>query len=164
MFRGPWGSARSARPPFGRRLRRIDRRARPVDRAGAVQACELDLVDARPNARGVPRPQPVRARTTGAAELAREVLPRNAGAQDEHDPGQDEAVGRGGPTPEIVRRVRRKPWFDDRPERIIDERASHITPAAAGMPSPRRRTTTAEVFFRRSKEPAASPRGNRLFS
>ena len=54
LARGPSGSCRSARPPFGGRMRGVARRARPVDRAGPLEPLEQALVDALPDPRLLP--------------------------------------------------------------------------------------------------------------
>ena len=75
----------------------VDQRPRPGDLVGAAQPVEQDLVDLVPGAVGLPIPQPSPAGHPAAAvHLVRQVLPGEAGLEDEEDAGQRGAVGDGG--------------------------------------------------------------------
>jgi hypothetical protein len=83
------------------------------------------LVELLPDARRLPLAQAVEQGHPAAAHLRREVLPREAGLQDEQDAAQAHAVG----DPRVpalgARLVHRQQRLDDRPQRVGDKDLGH---------------------------------------
>ena len=119
--------------------------ARPVDLAGVVQALEQDLDESEPDAGLLPGLESAPAgHAAAAAHLDGEVLPRDAGLEDEEDAdeglavahgfaaGEAEAAGLGG----------RQQGLQDLPEFIGDQRLGQDS-TSQGMQShpPRKRCT-----------------------
>src|SRR5439155_15283481 len=76
--------------------RRIDRAPLPIDLVGAAQLGQQQLVQALPNAGAVPVLETVEAgHAAAAAHLLGEVLPGDAGLEDEEDAGEHLAVVQG---------------------------------------------------------------------
>jgi len=73
-------------------LGRVGDDAGKVDQVCLAQVRQQDLVQLGPHARYVPLVQPVPQRHPTAAHLVGEVLPRDAGLEDEEDPGEAHAV------------------------------------------------------------------------
>src|SRR6185437_14688031 len=74
----------------------VGSRPRPVNEAGIVQACEQDLDELEPNAGLLPGLQPTpTGHAAATAHLDGEILPRNAGFEDEEDAGEGLAILQG---------------------------------------------------------------------
>ncbi len=77
--RGPSGSARSLRPPFGGKRGAVGCCPAPVDRVGLAQPVEQNAVQPRPDTRRLPVAQPAPAgHPRPAAHLLGQVLPEMA--------------------------------------------------------------------------------------
>jgi hypothetical protein len=90
--RDPSGWDRSRPPPFGRHGGAVQAGSAPVQMPCIRQALEQHAVQAGPNAHHVPVAQASPASHAGAAQLARQHLPRHARAQHEDDADQGHAI------------------------------------------------------------------------
>jgi len=71
-----------------------------------------------------------------AAELCRQVLPWDAGAQDEHDAREGSPLRRTWAPSALARGVLRQHRLEDRPQFIVDQVPSHALLAANIVPDP----------------------------
>src|SRR5690606_5132811 len=116
---GPSGWAPSWSPLFRRHARAVERRAAPVDPVGQAQAVEDLVVDPVPHARLVPVTQAPPAGHAGSApHLLGQVLPGDAGAEDEENTSKDLSVRDSGPPTLGLRGLGRQERFDDRPQLV----------------------------------------------
>ena len=74
----------------------VDQRPLPIDRVGAVELGQQDRVQLAPDTGLMPGPQVGPAGLTAAAtELGGQVIPGDAGLEDEEDAGEDLAIVQG---------------------------------------------------------------------
>jgi hypothetical protein len=86
----------------------VDDEPLKIDLVGMTQVSQQDLMDLIPDARGLPVAQAVPAgHATATAHLLRQVLPRQAGLEDEDDPGEDFAIVQEGASALGLRGMRR---------------------------------------------------------
>jgi hypothetical protein len=135
ISRDPWGWGRLLHPPFCRRMRRIYGGPRPVNRSGMLEPLEQALVNASPYACLLPVAQALPAGHAATAKLLRQILPRDASAQNEHDAGQRHSVGRPGAASSRPTEWLGQRQFDFCPQFVINESASHSFHRAKSVPS-----------------------------
>jgi hypothetical protein len=116
----------------------VDERPRPVDRVGTVQFGQEQGVQALPDARLIPAPQVVAAGlAAAAAEVGGQVVPGDAGLEDEQDAGQDLAVVQGFAAGEAgaARRRRWQQGLHTLPE-FVRNQGLHGVPSSVGKTTP----------------------------
>src|SRR5947207_8492769 len=100
-----------------------------VDLVGMAEVGQEDLVDLVPDARGLPVAQAVPAgHATTTAHLLRQVLPGQAGLEDEDDPGEDFAIVQEGASAFGLRGMRRDQRLDQFPEFVWEQGLGHDEP------------------------------------
>ena len=137
---------------FGRHGGAVEGRAAPVQMSGVRQLLKQHAMEPGPDARCLPVTQPAPAGHAGAAELARQHLPRDAGPQNKDDAGQGQpiiapraaALGlgplpwqeRGNGRPQIIRYKRLLMPLNAREAVLLDARAHMDSRHAAPLPKP----------------------------
>src|SRR5690606_8610148 len=155
-------------PLFRRHARAVERRAAPVDPVGQAQAIEDLVVDPVPHARLVPVTQAPPAGHAGSApHLLGQVLPGDAGAEDEENTSKDLSVRDSGPPTLGLRGLGRQERFDDRPQLVGYKSFFHTDlypnePVLLGTLSCRpNRTLSDHSDALLSAEPQSGPQGLR---
>src|SRR5262249_39608391 len=121
--------------------RAIHSRPRPVNPVRPLQLRQQDLMETLPDAGAIPRLEPAAAATAGAAtHLTRQVLPADAGVQDEHDAGQSLAVGQrlAAGVAEAAWLGRRQQRLDALPQGIGQQWRGHDKTSSGAVPKYRR--------------------------
>lgn len=135
--------------PFCWRLSRIDHRAGPVEFSGAVESYEQDLKHLVEHSRTLPLTKTIPAGHPATAQLAWHVLPRDAGAQNEHNACKGRSVGSTRTPAPLTGRVPRQNRLKDRPQPIVDQTPCHSVFTARIMPNIRS-ARLVDGIFRRS--------------
>lgn len=118
-------------------MSRIDGGSRPVNGPSALKSLKQTLVDPSPDTCPLPVPETLPTRHPAAAELPREIFPRNPCAQNEHNAGQSNTVRRPRATSSRLATRFGKQRFDLCPQFIINESSGHGPHQAKGVPCSR---------------------------
>lgn len=91
-------------------------------------------MEAVPDASVLPLAQPTPAgHAAAAAEVLRQILPRESSLEHEEDAGEGRAIGDAGTTPFGFGKFRWQQRCDDFPERVADQRFSHVLPTLSSI-------------------------------
>jgi hypothetical protein len=113
----------------GADMGRVDDEPLEVNLVRPTKVGQQDLVDLAPDARGLPVAQAVpTGHAAATAHLLRQILPGQAGLEDEDDPSKDFAIVKEGASPFGLRGMRRDQRSNPFPEFVCKHELGHGEP------------------------------------